>query len=187
MHSVEIAAQAATEMSNALTKISFDQVDSLLSAIVKAKKIYVAGCGRSLLMLRGIAMRLMHIGFAAHVVGDITTPAFEAGDLLIVGSGSGETGSLVGVAEKAKKLGGTLAVITIFSDSTLARIADVVVRIPAYTDKLPQSGQNKRSILPGGSMFEQAMLVLGDSIILPLAEKNGVPTDRMFSRHANLE
>lgn len=36
-------------------------------------------------------------------------------------------------------------------------------------------------------MFEQSMLVLGDAMVIPLGEKAGIPTDRAFSRHANLE
>ena len=66
-----------------------------MEAICKAKKIYVAGAGRSLLTLRCLAMRLMHLGFESYVVGDTTTPAFEKEDLRIAGSGSGETKGLV--------------------------------------------------------------------------------------------
>lgn len=131
-------------------------------------------------------MRLMHLGFKAYVVGDTITPAFESGDLLIVGSGSGETLGSVNTARKAKKLGGKVVLITTRSESTLAGISDCVVVIPAYTDKV-ENHSNWQPILPGGSMFEEAMLVLGDTLILPLAKEAGIPTDQPFSRHANLE
>ena len=136
--------------------------------------------------MRAFSMRLMHLGFESYVVGDTTTPAFEKEDLLILGSGSGETGGLINVANKAKKIGGTVAVLTIRRESTLGRLADLLVEIPAYTDKVEDPG-SRRPILPGGSMFEQSMLVLGDALVLPLGERAGVPTDRAFSRHANLE
>lgn len=187
MHSVNIAALAATELSGTLSHLSETQVDALLELICGAKRIFVAGAGRSMLMLRCFAMRLMHIGLTAYVVGDTTTPSFGAGDLLIIGSGSGETSGLVLMADKVKKLGGKLAVLSVFEHSTLGKKADAVIRIPAYTDKLPESAENKRPTLPGGSMFEQAMLVLGDTLILTLAEKTGISTDRMFALHANLE
>lgn len=182
----ETAAKAAIELSNTLQKVDEAQIDNLMSAICKAKKVFVAGAGRSLLMLRCIAMRLMHLGFESYVVGDTTTPAYEKDDLLIFGSGSGETSGLINMANKARKIGGTIAVITIKKESTLGQLSDILVEVPAYTDKVEYADM-ERPILPGGSLFEQSMLVLGDAIVLPLAEKAGVPTDRAFTRHANLE
>lgn len=186
MNVTETAAAAAMELSKTLGKIDEDQVNLLMEAVCRAKKVYVYGAGRSMLALRCMAMRLMHLGFEAYVVGDTTTPAFEKEDLLILGSGSGETSGLVNVAQKAKKIGGTMAVLTIKKESTLAKLSDVLVEIPAYTDKVDYSDM-ERPILPGGSMFEQSMLVLGDAMVLPLAERAGIPTDRAFERHANLE
>lgn len=187
MNAVEIAAKAAAELSQTLAGIEPARVDALMDEITKANTIFLAGAGRSMLALRAFAMRLMHVGFCVYLVGDTVTPALQAGDLLIIGSGSGETGGLVNMAKKTRQLGGRLAVISIFPESTLGKMADVMVRIPAYTDKLPESPENRRCILPGGSMFEQGIMVLGDSMILPLSEKTGTPTDRAFVRHANLE
>lgn len=187
METVEIAARAANELSRTLALVKQGEADALMQEILAAKTIFLAGAGRSLLMLRAFAMRLMHIGFTVHLVGDTVTPALREGDLLIIGSGSGETGGLVNMAKKARQLGGRLAVISIFPESTLGKMADVMVRIPAYTDKLPESPENRRCTLPGGSMFEQGILLLGDAMILPLSEKTGTPTDRAFARHANLE
>lgn len=45
----------------------------------------------------------------------------------------------------------------------------------------------EKPVLPGGSLFEQSMLVLGDSMVIPLGERALIATDRAFSRHANLE
>ena len=180
------AAKAANELAASLEKIEENAIEQLMDAIVAAKKVYVAGAGRSLLMLRAVAMRLMHLGFETYVTGDTTTPAFEEGDLMIIASGSGETGGLVAIANKVKQLKGTLAVITIKKESTLGSLADLCVTIAAYTDKYKDPAMQP-SILPGGSMFEQAILLLGDTMVLPLAEKVDIPTDRAFCRHANLE
>lgn len=186
MNVSEVSAKAAIELSNTLSQVDENSIEELMDAIYSSKKIFVVGAGRSLLMLRGLAMRLMHIGYTSYVVGDTTTPAFEAEDLLIVGSGSGETSGLVNVAAKAKKIGGKVALITIREDSTLAKLSDIHIIVPAYTDKVVD-GNMVKPILPGGTMFEQAMLFIGDTMILPLAEKTNIPTDRVFSRHANLE
>lgn len=186
MNIIQTAAAAGTELSNTLGAVKEEEVLALLHSICGARKIYVCGAGRSLLMLRGLAMRLMHVGLESYVVGDTTTPAFEEGDLLILGSGSGETSGLINVARKARSLGGKIAVITVKENSTLGTMADILVKIPAFTDKVPCEAA-RQPILPGGSMFEQCMLVLGDAMVLPLAKMRGVPTDRPFKRHANLE
>ncbi len=183
----DIAKTAGIELSDIVARTDEKQIESLMECIQNAKKIYVCGAGRSLLMLRCFAMRLMHIGYDAYVVGDTTTPAFEADDLLIVGSGSGETKNLISIAKRAKEYGGKVALVSIFPDSTLGSIADCTIKIPAYTDKLPESDDNKKNVLPGGSMFEISMIVLSDSMIIPLAEKKQTATDKAFDRHANLE
>ncbi len=187
MNSVEIAGKAAEDLAETLSRVDATQTNSLIKAINEAESVFVVGAGRSLLMLRGFAMRLMHLGIDAHVVGDVTTPAFRKEDLLVVGTGSGETSSLINIVGKAKKIGGKVGVISIFPESTLGKMADIVVHIPSYTDKLPASTENKPSTLHCGSVFEESLLILCDAMIETLAAKVGVKTDRSFSRHANLE
>jgi 6-phospho-3-hexuloisomerase len=182
----ETAVQATLELSEALKGISDEQCEKMIQEILNAKQIFITGAGRSLQVLKCFGMRLMHLGLKAYIVGDTTTPAFEIGDLLIVGSGSGETIGSVNTARKAKSLGGRVVLITTRGESTLAGISDCVVVIPAYTDKI-ENRSNWQPILPGGSMFEEAMLVLSDTMILLLAKNVGVPTNQPFSRHANLE
>ena len=182
----QIAALGAQELSHTLQQVDPAQIDELARAILVAKRIFVTGAGRSLLMLRCLAMRLMHVGLSSYVVGDTTTPAFRKGDLLIAASGSGETEGVVRTAQKAHKLGGQVAVFTIQAASTLGRLGDAVAEIPAYTDKrsIPETS---RPLLPGGSLFEQSVLLLGDALVLPLGEQLGIPTDAAFANHANLE
>lgn len=182
----ETAALAANELADTLKAIEESQVKALVEAICDAKKIYVFGAGRSLLMLRGLAMRLMHAGLESYVVGDTITPAFEKEDLLIIGSGSGESTRLMGVAEKAKELDGKIALMTVRPNSSLGHIANIVIEIPAYTDKVTDEAR-KLPILPGGSLFEQCMLLLGDTVFYALAQMRGIPTDKAFEKHANLE
>lgn len=181
-----IARMGATQLADCLAKVDERQLEGLADAIVAARSVFVCGAGRSLLMLRCLAMRLMHLGLTSHVVGDTTTPAFGEGDLLIAASASGSTSSVVNVAEKARALGGMVAAITILPGSTLGHLADYVVEVPAYTDK-PGDDRLERPLLPGGSMFEQAVLLLGDALVLPLGKRADVPLDRAFTLHANLE
>jgi 6-phospho-3-hexuloisomerase len=182
----DIAQKAIAEISDAIRSVDKNSTDKLIRFIQNARKIYVAGAGRSLLVLRCAAMRLMHLGHECHVVGDTITPAFEEGDLLIAGSASGETDGVIGIARKAKNIGGSVALITARDSSTLAAISDLAVIIPAYTDKVEDNSM-KRPTLPGGTLFEQAMLVMLDSVALRLGQVSGVPSGRAFLRHANLE
>lgn len=62
-------------------------VDKILAIKGTDKKVYIAGVGRSSLMIRSFAMRLMHLDITVYVVGETVTPAIQEGDLLILGSG----------------------------------------------------------------------------------------------------
>lgn len=137
-----IGALAAKELSKTLESINEEQIQTLIKAICASKRIFVYGAGRSMLMLRGIAMRLMHLGFDSYVVGDTITPALQENDLLILGSASGETSGLINVANKAKSLGGRIAVLTIDKTSTLGKLSDYIIEIPAYTDKIEDEKWN---------------------------------------------
>ena len=155
----------------------------LVNSILEAKKIFVAGAGRSGFMAKSFAMRMMHVGLDPYVVGETVTPNLEEGDLFIVGSGSGETKSLVAMAEKAKSIGAAVAAITIVPDSSIGRLADIVIEIPAQT----KADTSNKSIQPMGSLFEQSLLLFYDSLILQIMEKRGMDSGNMYGRHANLE
>jgi 6-phospho-3-hexuloisomerase len=186
----EIRYTAVDELRRLLAGVEARQVEGLVDALDAARAVFVAGSGRSGLAMRAFAMRLMHMGIAAHVVGEVTAPAFAPADLLVVGSGSGATATLVPLSEKAKSLGGRLALLTTNPASPIARAADVIVLIPAPTPKaqgaLPAAA-GVSSAQPMASLFEQGLWVLLDSCIMILMKKKGLDTGQMFSRHANLE
>ena len=144
METKEVAYTAAIELAETLKKIDQEQIDQLVISVKQAKRIFVSGAGRSLLMLKGLAMRLMHLGYEVYVVGEVTTPAFLSKDLLIVASASGETTSLINTVTKARKIGGNIISLTVFPESTLAKLSASIIRIPAYTDKLPESKENQK-------------------------------------------
>ena len=157
------------------------RIADLLSA---APRVFVLGAGRSGLALRMTAMRLMHLGLAVHVVGDVTTPAIASGDLLLTASGSGTTAGILRAAETAHAVGAAVAVMTTAEDSPLARSATVAVIVPA-ADKLDRSGA--ASAQYAGGLFEQAVVVLGDALFHALWKRSGQTADDLWPRHANLE
>ena len=125
-------------------------------------------------------MRLMQMGYKVHVVGDTVTPAIGARDLLIIGSGSGETQSLVSMAQKAKGIGSAVAVVTVNLESRIGKLSDAIVRLPGTTKE-----QNQGSLVtvqPMASLFEQTMLIVLDAVILRLMEMKELHSENMFGR-----
>lgn len=161
--------------------VNDNDFQSFIKEIVKAHHIYLLGKGRSGLVISAFANRLMHLGFSVSLVGEITSPHTSAGDLLIIGSGSGETPSLVSIAQIAKKEKIRLALITTNEKSTIASLADSIVVLPGAS-KL--SGKSKQ---PMGTAFEQLSFLAYDAIILELMKILNEKSDRMFQRHANFE
>ncbi len=185
---VAISLEILKELESGLKQVDPAQTSALEYAILTAKRIFIAGAGRSQLMMRGLAMRLMHFGFSAFVVGETVTPACAPGDLVIIGSGSGETATLAVIAAKTKKIGATLGVITIYPDSTIARQADIVVQLHATTAKV-KTPEGDTAFQPGGNTFEQSLLLLCDAMVMHLLEGKDLQ-DRnavLMEAHANLE
>lgn len=81
------------ELKKVIAVINSVDVDRFVRELVDAQRIFVAGKGRTGLQIKSFAMRLMHLGLEVFVVGDVTTPCIEAGDLLVIGSASGNTAS----------------------------------------------------------------------------------------------
>ena len=174
------------ELRVTLAKAEQKAIGSLVDAILRARRLFLAGTGRSGFMVRAFAMRLMHLGLTTYVAGETVTPNIAAGDLLVLGSGSGETASLRSMAEKARKLGVPIALVTASPQSSIGKMADVVVCLPAPTPKA-DTVQAPPSIQPMGTLFEQSLLLFLDLVVLLLMERKGIDSQAMFTRHANLE
>lgn len=171
------------ELGGVSDQISDEQLERLLEELLQANRIFGAGAGRSGLMVRAFIMRLMHLNRQAYVTGETVTPSIRQGDLLVIGSRSGETRTMLIFAEQAKAQGAKISLLTSQPESTLAGLADIVVTIPAYSTAVSQSS----SIQPLGSQFEQALLVTLDSIIPFMTTRLGVTQSDMLRKHANLE
>lgn len=162
-----------------------EEAEQLLDAMTRAHKIFVAGTGRSGFMGKSFAMRLMHMNLEVYVVGETVTPSIEKNDLLIIGSGSGETKSLLAMAEEANSIGATVAVVTTSTESSIGSLANISVKIPAKA-KADNEGKHD-TIQPMGSLFEQSLLLFYDSLILKLMKNKELEGSSMYTQHANLE
>lgn len=178
-------AEILEELQQAANQLDDEQANLFVERIMESHKVFLAGAGRSGLMAKAFAMRLMHIGIEAYVVGESITPSVTAKDMLIIGSGSGETRSLLSMAEKAKNLEASVAVVTIYPESTIGQLADITVKLPGSPKD--KSNSQYSTIQPMGSLFEQTLLLFFDAVILRLMEKTGYDSTTMYGRHANLE
>ena len=161
------------------TEESYDE--KLTAMLDEAGRIFIAGAGRSKLVGNFFAMRLVYGGYNVNVVGEIVTPSIQAGDLLIVISGSGETEQLVAFTKSAKKIGAKIMLISAQSKSTIGDMADGLFQI----GKSELYG--KVVGMPMGTVFELSTLVFLESTISHIIHEKGIPEEIMRSRHANLE
>jgi len=177
------------ELNEILLNVSENEINDVMQAILKADRIFVTGAGRSLLMVRGFAMRLMQTGFTSYVVGETVTPAICKDDLLIIASGSGETGTLKVIAANAKKAEASVALITSNPASTIAKLSDYIIHIQTSTPKLDKDTSKKTSVQPGASSFEQSVLLLCDTIVFDLGSTKSIEerNNNIMRLHANLE
>ena len=137
--------------------------------------------------MRCFDIRLMHLGKTVYMVGKPGTPSIQSDDLLVIGSGSGRTGSLVLFAEGAKKIGAEVLLFTIDPQSTLGKLADDIVQIPAPSPKIGDLADQHSSGQPMGNLFEQCLFALQDVLTIELMKRIGLTEKEMFARHANLE
>ncbi len=180
-----LARRACDEVAAVFTPASSDAATSLCEEIEGARRIACYGVGREGLMMRAFGMRLMHLGFDAHVVGDMTTPPVGPGDLLMVSAGPGAFSTALALIGVARDAGARTLVITAQPEGEAARRADVTIHLPAQTmadDRAPQT-----SLLPMGSLFEAAELIFFDLISILLRERSGQTLEEMRARHTNLE
>lgn len=178
--------------------LDLKQVDSFIEVLLKAynerRKVLVMGAGRSGLVGRAFAMRLLHLGFNSYVLGDTIVPSISKGDVAIAISGSGRTQLILTAAEAAKKVGAIVVAITSYPDSPLGSIADLVVWVPgrAKTSKIEDFFARQilgihEPLAPLGTLFEDTAAIFLDGVIYALMKIIGVNEEDMASRHANIE
>jgi 6-phospho 3-hexuloisomerase len=153
----------------------------LTQLLDKAGRVFITGAGRSGLVARFFAMRLMHGGYDAYVVGEIVTPSVRKGDLFIVISGSGETETMIAFTKRAKELGAEIVLISTKSSSTIGDMANLICQIGS------QDQYGKVVGMPMGTKFELSTLIFLEAIVSHIIHEKGIPEEEMRARHASLE
>ena len=187
----DISKEVSQNVLRSLEKVDEERIEKVIDEILKVDKIFTLGIGQSGLIGKILAMKLAHLGFSSYVVGDVTTPSLEKNDLLIAISQSGETSTILTLVKKAKSAGGKVIAITSSPESTLSKIADISLVVPAKVEEvefpvLSLLGDEKHKNM-SGALFGMNLFVLFYGIICELAVRTDQSPQKIDSRHANLE
>lgn len=159
----------------------------------KSNKLLIMGAGRSGLVGRAFAMRLLHLGFNAFVLGDTIVPSIDKDDLVIAISGSGSTKLIVTAAQAAQQVGAGIVSLTSYPSSSLAKLSTHTVLLRGRIE-VSTKDYFARQILglheplaPLGTVFEDSAMLLLDSVVASLMVQLNVEEAEMRRRHANIE
>ena len=181
----EVSEGVIDELSRTLQSIKVEDIEKMVAMILSADKVFFVGVGRVLLSLEAIAKRWAHLGIETHIVGEITEPAITSEDVLVVGSGSGNSLFPVAIAEKAKTIDAKIIHIGSNSKGKVGNFSDHMVRIPVRTKEYLEDELD--SIQPMSSLFEQSLLLFGDIVAKMIVDKKGLDLKGLWRFHANLE
>ena len=181
MRSRDAAHYILNQVRAAVDDVEDEHVAEFARLVRGAKSVVIFGRGRSGLVGRALAVRLSHLGLRAYVVGETITPPVHEDDVVVLISGSGETFSVRVTGEVAKSLGCKIVTITGARQSTLGKMADLVILL-----RTSASGR-QRELAPLGTLFEDAAGVFLDGFVAQLMEDMGETEESMRQRHATLE
>lgn len=165
-----------------LSQVSQDDINKVKQFFFDSNRIFVYGAGRSGLVAKAFAIRLVHLGFQTFVIGETITAPVQKGDLVIIVSGTGETMPSVMTADIANNIGAKVVSITGKRKSEIAKFADVTLYISAACNDV-----ERKRYAPLGTLFEASVWILLDGIIADLLESKNETEERMRLRHATLE
>lgn len=172
------------ELNELIKRVDKTQYDDLVDLLKQDRRFFFFGEGRSGLMAKAAAMRLMHCGKTVYVIGETTTPSMGQEDILLIISGSGSSIQLDGLCKIAHELGAEVAMLTADASKLQEHRCRYGFAIPAATKKRRE--WEPATIQPLGNQFDQAAHLLLDAAIIdgPYSEDS---MGSLTKRHTNLE
>ena len=177
--------EALAPVARVLAATKLSEVEAFEATLLGARRIFVIGLGRTGLMARGFAMRLMHLGRRVYHVGDVITPAIRRGDLLVICSRTGQSPVLLHYVRIAQKSGARVAVVTGVRASPVAKKADVILHLPS--ERVIKGAKGRAAEPPLGSVFEQALMLVFDQMVVHLMTVLGLTADDLRRIHTTFE
>jgi 6-phospho 3-hexuloisomerase len=167
-----------TRSQEAIALLPRTTIASAVQKLLAAPSVFVYGAGRSGIVGRAFAMRLVQIGRSAYVIGESVTPIVRAGDVVVILSGAGESYSSIQTANIVRREGAELIVLTARPSSKLAHAASLLIPFVFTKDA-------ERPVLaPLGTLFESAAFQFLDALIAEMMRARGETEDTMRRRHA---
>eukprot|EP00250_Pteridium_aquilinum_P004332 c14551_g1_i1 orf=113-691(+) len=161
-------------------------VQEIAEATRREAQVMLYGVGREGLMMKGLAMRLFHLGLRVSCVFDMTTPPITSEDLLLLSAGPGTFSTVEALASVARLAGARVLLLTAQPSGPASHLAHVIAHVPAQTMATDDTTASS-SLLPMGSLYEGALFVLFEIVVLKLRDALRVTPDDMRARHTNLE
>lgn len=155
-----------------------ENTDKFVDLVIASSKVFIYGVGRSGLIAKAFAIRLVQMGLEVFFVGETITPIVEEGNLVIIVSYTGETMSAIQTANIVRRVGAKVVTITANDHSKLASASNLVIVIH------PPKDDDRKRLAPLGTLFEGATLFYLDGIVATLMEKLGQSEGAMRKRHA---
>ena len=155
-----------------------EETEKFVDMIISSQTIFIYGVGRSGLIAKAFAIRLVQMGLEVYFVGETITPIVEEGNLVIIVSQTGNTMSCIQTANIVRRVGAKVVSITANNHSKLANASNLVVHIS------PAKDEERRTLAPLGTLFEDATLIYLDGIVAQLMQRLGQSEDSMRRRHA---
>ena len=177
---IPLAEEILAEINGVCEQVKQSEIDGLLTGIQKEKRIFVDGDGRSGLVIRCFAMRLMHLGYTVFVIGETITPAIEAGDVVIGVSGSGSSVSVRDTLQKARKKGAAVFAVSA-KTNTFTEMADASLLIPGALKS--DTGEQRKSIQLLSSLFDQSLHVILDMLALMISRRDHMDNEQATRNH----
>ena len=165
-------------VSEAIDRLDPAKVDRAVALLDRAPATFVYGAGRSGIIGRAFAMRLVQTGLTAYVIGESVTPIVRKGDAVFILSGAGESQSSTQTANIVRREGAELIVVTARATSKLAHAASLLLSFDFPDD------DERRRLAPLGTLFESASLRLTDALVAELMRVRRESEESMRARHA---
>ena len=177
---VESAEYILGSIEHSFDNLNCESIEKSVELLTSANNVFVYGSGRSGLVGRTFAMRLMQLGIESFFIGETITPAVKPGDCVFFVSKTGETQTAIQAAEIVDNRveNSDIIVLTASPESPLAELGDVVISL-----KSTYNSEKNRKLAPLGTVFEDTAMIFLDGLIAVLMEELGEFEEDMRDRH----
>ncbi|MGC8562891.1 MAG: SIS domain-containing protein [Thermoplasmata archaeon] len=158
-----------------LRELDEKTISDISKQILDSRNVFVYGVGRSGIVGRMFAMRLVQMGLQAYFVGETIAPVVTGNDSVILISGTGETQGALLVAQICRRVNAKIISITSSTDNSIYRASDLKIVLKTN----PSS-----DLAPLGTLFESSSHVFLDMMVALLMKMKGEKEEDLRKRHA---